>query len=71
MVQQTNDPQVREAVNNIQHYVEVLQQAVARISGRAEVFGAVQQVSICLYCLFDYMPLYMSSMFHYANFLYF
>lgn len=43
MVQQTNDPQVREAVNNIQHYVEVLQQAVARISGRAEVFGAVQQ----------------------------
>lgn len=43
MVQQTNDLQVREGVNSIQHYVEILQQAVARISGRAEVFGAVQQ----------------------------
>ena len=51
MVQQTNDPQVRESVNNIQHYVEILQQAVARISGRAEVFGAVQQVSDCLFIL--------------------
>eukprot|EP00106_Octopus_bimaculoides_P010053 XP_014777495.1 PREDICTED: uncharacterized protein LOC106874321 [Octopus bimaculoides] len=43
LLQLSNDPQIRDAVKNIQHYIDVLEQAVARISGRAEVFGAVQQ----------------------------
>lgn len=48
MFQQLNqicvDTQVRELLLKIQRHITVLEQASARVSSRAEVFGAVQQV---------------------------
>ena len=39
------DSQVRDLLLKIQKHITVLEQASARVSSRAEVFGAVQQVS--------------------------
>ena len=40
------DTQVRDVLLKIQKHIDVLEQVTSRLSGRAEVFGAVQQVSI-------------------------
>ena len=60
LLQQLNqicvDSQVRDLLLKIQKHITVLEQASARVSSRAEVFGAVQQVgelnrySGCLCC---------------------
>ncbi|PVD28891.1 hypothetical protein C0Q70_11486 [Pomacea canaliculata] len=38
-----NDEQVKTVIFKIQHHLNILEASVARLSGRAEVFGAVQQ----------------------------
>ena len=38
------DERVKEVISKIQHHLDVLEHSVARVSSRAEVFGAVQQV---------------------------
>ena len=60
LLQQLNqicvDSQVRDLLLKIQKHITVLEQASARVSSRAEVFGAVQQVGVlnrysgCLFC---------------------
>ena len=39
------DSASREIYSKVQHHVEVLEQSTTRVSSRAEVHGAVQQVS--------------------------
>ena len=41
------DPQVREVLTKIQNHIDILEKSTARVSSRAEVFGAIQQV--CIY----------------------
>ena len=41
-----NDSASRDVYNKIKHHVEVLEQSTVRVSSRAEVHGAVQQVRI-------------------------
>ena len=38
------DPQVREVLTKIQNHIDVLEKSTARVSSRAEVLGAIQQV---------------------------
>lgn len=40
-----SDSQSRDIYTKIRHHVEVLEQSTARMSSRAEIHGAVQQVS--------------------------
>ncbi|XP_060596700.1 inositol 1,4,5-triphosphate receptor associated 1-like isoform X8 [Ruditapes philippinarum] len=37
------DPQVREVLTKIQNHIDILEKSTARVSSRAEVFGAIQQ----------------------------
>ncbi|XP_076467389.1 uncharacterized protein LOC143298371 isoform X2 [Babylonia areolata] len=37
------DERVQEVISKIQHHLDILEHSVARVSSRAEVFGAVQQ----------------------------
>ncbi|KAL4233553.1 mrvi1 protein [Mactra antiquata] len=37
------DPQVREVLSKIQKHIDILEKSTARVSSRAEVFGAIQQ----------------------------
>lgn len=39
------DAASRDIYTKVQHHVEVLEQSTSRVSSRAEVHGAVQQVS--------------------------
>lgn len=39
-----NDATSRDVYSKIKHHVEVLEQSTVRVSSRAEVHGAVQQV---------------------------
>ena len=38
------DSQVRDVLSRIKQHIDVLEQAAARVSSGAEVYGAVQQV---------------------------
>lgn len=40
---------VRELISKIQNHLDIAQQATARVSGRSETYGAVQQVRY--YCI--------------------
>ena len=40
-----SEPDCRDVYTKIQHHVDVLEQSTARVSSRAEVYGAVQQVN--------------------------
>ncbi|GAB1598855.1 uncharacterized protein LOC106874321 [Argonauta hians] len=58
---QTIDSQIQDAAKNIQNYVDVLEQAIGRISGRAEVFGAVKQEER-MSCAMEIMMSYVESL---------
>ena len=45
------DERVQELISKIQHHLDVLEHSVARVSSRAEVFGAVQQVRCGVLCV--------------------
>ena len=55
------DEDVTKVISKIQHHLEILEPSVARVSSRAEVFGAVQQViyTLCL-CVFVCLSVYVS-----------
>lgn len=39
------DVSMRDMLAKLQHHLEVLEQSTVRVSSRAEVYGAVQQVT--------------------------
>ena len=51
MAELESDSQVWDVLQRIKEHVNVLEQAAARVSSSAEVYGAVQQVCFYLYLI--------------------